>query len=178
MDNPSQHERFLRLFLKVQPRIYSYLRTMIFNRADAEDVLQEVAGVLWRKFGEFQPGTQFEHWACVVASNQVKSYFLKRRRDRLVFSEDVLALVADTATAESRTLSEFQDGLQECLSELPEQDREMVHLRFEPQATNRVVAAALGRSETAVSRALHRIYAALLDCVQRRIGSVKQGGGT
>jgi RNA polymerase sigma-70 factor, ECF subfamily len=176
MDDNMQHEQFIRLFLEVQPRIYSYLRTMIFNRADAEDVLQNVAGVLWKKFDEYQPGTRFDHWAFAAANNQVKAYFLKRRRDRLVFSDNVMALIADKAIAESTTLNEFQDGLQECLEKLSEQDRQMVHLCFEPQATNRAVAVAVGRSETAVSRALHRIYAVLLACVQRRVDSAKQEG--
>ena len=56
MDNKSQHQQFIRLFLEIQPQIYGYLRTMIFNRTDAEDVLQDVASVLWKKFDEFQPG--------------------------------------------------------------------------------------------------------------------------
>lgn len=175
-DGKSQHEQFIRLFLEVQPRIYGYLRTMIFNRADAEDVLQDVASVLWKKFDEFQPGTQFDHWASTIAYNQVMSYLQKRRRDRLVFSDDVLALIADRAATESTTLDKFQDTLQECLDELSEQDKQLIHLRFEPQATNRNVAIAVGRSETAVSRALHRIYAMLLNCVQRRTDSIGQGG--
>jgi RNA polymerase sigma-70 factor, ECF subfamily len=176
MDQERQHEQFLRLFLEVQPRIYGYIRTMIFHRADAEDVLQNVAGVLWAKFDEFRPGTQFDQWASAVAYNQVRSYFLKRRRDRLVFSDDVLSLIDDKAAMESRTLGEFQDSLQECLEELTEQEKQLVHLRFEPEATNRAVAAKVGRSEAAVSRALHRIYALLLDCVQQRIDSRGRGG--
>jgi RNA polymerase sigma-70 factor, ECF subfamily len=176
MSDKSQHEQFLRMFLTVQPRVYGYLRTMILNRADAEDVLQDVASVLWRKFDEFQPGTQFDRWAFTVAYNQVMSYHLKRRRDRLVFKDDVLALIADRAITESRTLDEFQDALQGCLDELSEQDRQLVRLRFEPQATNRSVATAVGRSETAVSRTLHRIYAKLLGCVRRRTDPAEQGG--
>jgi RNA polymerase sigma-70 factor, ECF subfamily len=178
MDDHSQHERFLRLFLEVQPRIYGYLRTMIFNRTDAEDVLQEVASVLWRKFDEFRPGASFEHWASAIAFNQVRAYLLKRQRDRLVFSEEVLDRIADKAATESRTLDAFQDALQECLDELPEQDRQFIRLRFDPQATNRDVAAAVGRSESSISRALHRTYAALLHCVDRRIDSAGQGSRT
>jgi RNA polymerase sigma-70 factor (ECF subfamily) len=177
MNDNSQHEQFMRLFLEAQPHIYGYLRTMIFNRADAEDVLQEVASVLWKKFDEFQPGTLFDRWASTVAYHQVMAYHLKRRRDRLVFSEDVLSLIADRAATECKSLGEFQDGLQECLDKLSEQDRHLIHLRFEPKATNRLVATAVGRSETAVSRALHRIYALLLNCVQHRTDSTGHGGG-
>jgi RNA polymerase sigma-70 factor (ECF subfamily) len=176
MNDKSQHEQFLRLFLEVQPRIYSYIRTMIYNRADAEDVLQNIAAVLWKKFDEFEIGTRFDQWACSIAYHQIRAHFLKKQRDRLVFSEDVLTLIAEKAVVESAAIGQFQDGLQHCLDRLPDQDREMVRLRFEPQATNRTVATALGRSETAVSRALHRVYGLLLRCIERSVDSSEQGG--
>ena len=165
------------MFAQVQPQVYCYLRTLIFNRADVDDVLQDVACIMWEKFDQFQPGTRFDQWACTIAHHQAMAYFLKGRRDRLVFSEDVLALIADKAVAEHQAFDEFQDALQRCLAELSEQDREVIRSSLQPLATNRSVAATLGRSETAISRALSRIYALLLDCIRRRTNSVEPGGG-
>jgi RNA polymerase sigma-70 factor, ECF subfamily len=177
MDQNLQHEQFLRLFMQVQPQIYSYLRTVIFNRTDADDVFQNVACILWQKFDQFQPGTRFDHWACSIAYHQAMAHIQKGRRDRLVFGADVLALIADKAASENQTFSTFQDALPECLEKLPEQDKQVIRLRFEPLATNRSVAAALGRSETAVSRVLSRIYATLLNCIRDRTEAREQGGG-
>jgi RNA polymerase sigma-70 factor, ECF subfamily len=168
----------MQLFLKAQPRVYSYLRTMVLNYNDAEDVFQEVASVLWQKFDEFQPGTRFDHWACKVAYNQALFHRQKRQRSKLVFGDDVLALIAEKAAAENETFEEFQDAMRGCVQELPQRDREMIRLRFESEATNRSVAHAMGRSETAISRGLTRVYATLLDCVRKHTGSTQPGGGT
>ena len=175
MDQNSQHDQFIRLFTQAQPEVYSYLRSMIFNRADADDVFQDVACVLWQKFDQFQPGTQFGQWACAIAHNQAMAHFQKGRRDKLVFSMDVLALIADKTASQNQTFGAFQDALLGCLEELSEQDTQLVHLRFEPLATNRSVAATLGRSETAISRSLSRIYALLLNCIRRHTHSTGQG---
>jgi len=41
---------FIRLLMENERRIYAYIRTLIGNNADAEDVLQETSITLWDKF--------------------------------------------------------------------------------------------------------------------------------
>jgi len=177
MDDSSRHERFMHHFLKAQPRIYSYLRTMVFNYDDAEDVFQEVAVILWQKFDQFQPDTRFDLWAYKIAYNQVLAFLQKRRRSKLVFSNDALALIADKVAFLNDDCDELYDALRKCAKKLPEQDRTLLRLRFnQPKTTNRRVAASLGRSETAVSRALSRVYMTLLECIQSLVPPIKQGG--
>ena len=68
MDKLSRHERFMQLFLPTQQGLCGYLRTLVPNPSDAEDVLQAAATVMWQKFDEFQPGTRFDHWAYHICS--------------------------------------------------------------------------------------------------------------
>ena len=53
------NRRFVSLFLANQRRIYRYILTICPHAADAEDVLQSTAEVLWAKFKQFEPGTEF-----------------------------------------------------------------------------------------------------------------------
>src|SRR5262249_54956902 len=46
---------FLPLFLQNQRRLYAYILTLLPNRADADDVLQEASLVMWDKFDERAP---------------------------------------------------------------------------------------------------------------------------
>src|SRR5262249_14655413 len=50
---------FLRLFLENERRLYAYILTLLANRADADDVLQEASLVMWDKFDERQPPADF-----------------------------------------------------------------------------------------------------------------------
>jgi RNA polymerase sigma-70 factor, ECF subfamily len=167
MDESSRHDRFMQLFLPAQSGLFGYLRTLIPNTADAEDVLQAAAAVMWEKFDDFQPGTQFLHWAYHIAKLQALRHLKDRKRSKLVFSDDVVTLLADRTEAVSQRTSDVIDTLEVCIDQLPQQDRELLTLRFATDATSRSVAHDVGRSEMSISRSLNRIYGDLLDCLER-----------
>jgi RNA polymerase sigma-70 factor, ECF subfamily len=176
MDELSRHERFMQLFLPAQQGLYGYLRTLISNPSDAEDVLQNAAAVMWEKFDDFQPGTRFEYWAYHICRLQALRHLKERKRSKLVLSDDVLALLADRAVIISDSTSEVIDALEVCVERLSQQDRELLRIRFEPGATNRSVARTIGCSEMNISRTLNHIYGDLLECIQRNAVSEKQRG--
>ena len=164
MSDPPDHESFMRLWVRHQTQVYAYIRTLVFDRADAEDILQEVAVVLWRKFDQFERGTRFDQWAYRVAHNQILYYRQRKRRDAFVFSPDLIEAVAEQA-AGNQPCGDYIDALESCLDRLSGDDRDLVRRRYEPGATNRSVSKVLERSESTISRALNRIYIALLRCI-------------
>lgn len=169
MSDGSRHEQFLRLFLQHQLQIVAYVRSLVPNRADADKLLQDVAAVLWRKFDDFQLGTRFDHWACRVAHNTVLNYFRHKRREAHFFGEYTLTALSEAVIRQNDLWNERHDALATCLQLLPQADRELIHARFQPATTNRILAQQSGRSESAISRALNRIYIALLNCIQQRV---------
>src|SRR5262245_41559176 len=66
-DRPEKVKQFLRLFLKNERRLYAYVLTLLPNRTDAEDVLQEATLVLWDKFDDEHPPDDFAAWGCRIA---------------------------------------------------------------------------------------------------------------
>ena len=68
MPESSRTDAFLELYAAAQRRVYAYIRTQVLSSADADDVMQDATTVLWRKFDQYQPGTDFVRWACRVAA--------------------------------------------------------------------------------------------------------------
>lgn len=165
-DQTAEHDVFRQQWVRWQPRLYAYIRSLVFNRSDAEDLLQEVAEVLWRKLDTFEPGTQFENWAFGVARNKVLNFQKKKGRERVRFSETFTATLADEAAAFAVNDAGLLDSLEDCVAKLPEPHRDLLHRRYQPHATSRSVARALGRSESAVSRTLTAIYGLLMTCLE------------
>jgi RNA polymerase sigma-70 factor, ECF subfamily len=176
MDDPGRHERFMQAFLPIQRGLNGYLRTLVPNAADAEDVLQAAVAILWERFDDFDPNTRFDHWAYHVARVQAMRYWKDRKRSKLVFSEAVLTLLADHSMAICRSTHAMIDALDMCMEYLSEQDRRMLRLRFEAEATNRSVARTLGCSESKVSRSLGQVYKNLMDCIRQNAAPEKNGG--
>jgi RNA polymerase sigma-70 factor, ECF subfamily len=162
-------EDFVRLLMANERRIFAYVLALLPNVADAEDVLQETSIVLWRKFPEYQPGTDFTAWAFRIAQNMVRNKRAKCFRCRVKFDEELLAAVADEAARMCEELDHDRSVLAECVNELPPGDRELLNLRYEAGATIKSVAAAVGRSVEGLYKAMRRIHDALHDCVCRRL---------
>jgi RNA polymerase sigma-70 factor (ECF subfamily) len=137
----------------------------------AEDVLQDALCVLWEKFHEFQPGTNFMSWAGRVV--YLKALEQRRRKGKggaaaaVPFGDEFLRTVADEATNLSDEMSERQRLLEKCVAKLRAEQRELLRLRYD-QGTDIVgIARALRRTAGSVREALRRIRKALFDCVNR-----------
>lgn len=164
-----RHGEFMRLFLTCEPRIYAFIRSLLYSRADADDVLQETALVLWEKFDQFESGTHFDRWAYRIAHLQVMYFRQKKARDRLQFSDGLVDRLAAEVMSEGDRIEDTHRALSECLQDLPQHDRALVSQRYSPLTTNREVARITGKSESAISRSLNRIYAALLLCIEGKL---------
>jgi RNA polymerase sigma-70 factor (ECF subfamily) len=162
-------ERFATLLGGAQRKLFLYILSLVPNPADAEDILQETNLVLWRKFGEFQPGTDFIGWACKVAFYEVLKHRQAGSRKPLPLSEATLALLAQDAEDVLGEVDSRREALLRCLGKLREPVRHMIRLRYQLGVDTRAVAEAVGRSLEATRRALHRARVALLRCIEREL---------
>jgi RNA polymerase sigma-70 factor, ECF subfamily len=168
---PVKSKVFLRLFLQNERRLYAYILTLLPNRADADDVLQEASLVMWDKFDEHNPPADFAAWGCRIAYFKVLDFYKKAQRSRVVFSQPMLERVAETAAEQAATLQldARHEALDGCLGKLRPADRELLARRFAEGATTQSTAAEVGRSVDAVYKALAKIRQALFDCVTRTL---------
>jgi RNA polymerase sigma-70 factor, ECF subfamily len=161
-------EEFARLFSRNARRIYGFIMTLVFNHHDAEEVFQNTNVVLWNKFADFRPGSNFFAWASRIAYFEVLSLMKHQRRSR-TFSDEALELLATEAVALSDKSSDQFEALDDCLSRLTAADRELLEERYYYQRPPKQIAANQSRSVHSVYRALSRIHNVLLNCVQRNL---------
>jgi RNA polymerase sigma-70 factor (ECF subfamily) len=163
-------EEFVRLLALHQRRVYSFILTLLPNRSDAEDVLQETSTILWRNFADFQQGTNFAAWACEIARRQVLA-FHRRRRHVLPMGAELVEVVAQEANARADELEERYLALEKCLEKLTPRDRDLIRRRYREGASVADVATAVERPVGGLYKAYQRIRAALLDCVDRTLAA-------
>jgi RNA polymerase sigma-70 factor (ECF subfamily) len=173
---PAKNNLFLRLFLQNERRIYAYILTLLPNRADADDVLQEASLVMWDKFDDEQPPHDFAAWGCRIAYFKVLDFYKKSHRSRVQFSQALLERVAETAVEQAATLQldDRRAALSGCLEKLQARERDLLVCRFADGATTQSTAAQLGRSVEAVYKALAKIRQVLFECVSRTLARERQ----
>jgi RNA polymerase sigma-70 factor (ECF subfamily) len=162
-----KHNQFLRLYVEHEEALCGFVRALVPTREDAREVMQEVAVVLWRKFEGLSSNQDFRRWAFGVARLEALAFVRDRARDRHVFGDEVLALLADEATEEADVFAAERNALVECLGKLDSARRELVEAAYAPGARIDALAAGAGRSPMSFYKALHRIRLALMDCTQR-----------
>jgi len=162
-------EQFVELLTRYQQRIFLFVLSLIPNPGDAEEVLQETNLILWRKFGEFEPDTNFKAWAFRIAYIKVQQYWTQRSQDRLRYNETFLQRVAEASASTSGTVDRRREALARCLERLPQKDRDLIRQRYRIGGTVKNAAEELGRTTHAVYKALGRARRMLHDCITARL---------
>jgi len=152
---------FARQFSRDARRIYAFVMTLVFSHHDAEEVFQNTSVVLWNKFSEFRPGSNFFAWASRIAYLEVLD-LRKRRRGAAMISDEGLDVLASQARAMSDRTSARMDALEDCLGELAAADRELIRDRYYSQCPPKELAETRSRSLDSIYRALSRIHRRLL----------------
>lgn len=163
------YEAFLHHFSRAQPQVQTYIRSLVHDRAAADDVFQATSLALWRKFSTFSAEADFVSWALGVARKEVLLYWRSRRRDRLVFSEEVLAQLADVALAVAHDPDPRQQALEACLEKLPERQQQLVDLFYRQRLPADTIATSWSRTVHAVYKALKVMRRNLVDCIDRTL---------
>ena len=88
-------------------------------------------------------------------------------RDRLVFDEDVLELLAVEVADDADAYEAERNALDECLGKLDAAQRKLLDAAYAPGVRMDELATSMGRSPMSFYKALHRIRLALMDCTQR-----------
>jgi RNA polymerase sigma-70 factor (ECF subfamily) len=168
-----QHE-VMTEFVASRHRLFAYIFGFIRNAHDSEDIFQEVWLRFAKAIAEGQDIRDQAKWCRGTARNLVLHYWRDRRNDKVIADPDLLDLV-DLAF-EEQDASQAQDhwrarheALTECIQELPERSRRLLHLKYIEGLSAEGLAARVAQSTSAVLMALSRLRRALRDCALRKL---------
>lgn len=164
-------EEFVQLFSRNQRRIFLHILVQVGNPADAEEILQETNVVIWSKFEQFQLGTNFIAWAFQIANYEVCKFRDRRRSNRLVFTDEMVDVLARESESMQDEFDLRRAALRECLQKLRPKDRELIEERYAPGQKGIEIASELGRPTNSVYQSFGRIRRTLFECVTRRVAA-------
>ncbi|MDF1859365.1 MAG: sigma-70 family RNA polymerase sigma factor [Verrucomicrobiales bacterium] len=168
--DPSRHEEFVSLYVRHEPAVFSFVLSMVRNTADAEDVVQRASLTMWRGFDQYESGTNFRNWAFQVAKNSALNHLTKQRRDRHVFGEKLVEMLAVQAEEQADQLDARRRALDSCLEKLPEEEHEMVAGCYAEGSSIRSFAEQAGESANKIYKRLNRVRSQLQKCIERQLG--------
>ncbi|MEM8954582.1 MAG: sigma-70 family RNA polymerase sigma factor [Verrucomicrobiota bacterium] len=171
MPKGSSEEAFVKEFVANEPALRSFILSQVGNWADMKEILQQTSVVLWRKFDQFEEGTNFKSWAFKIARFEVLNHLKKQRRSKLVFCDETLELLARDDSREEEVLEMQRHALNICLQKLEPEQREILAECYEQKQTIKEVARKRRRTLEGLYKMVQRMRASLLKCVEREMGA-------
>ncbi len=161
-------ERLAALWVKAQPTLSAYVVSVLGDFNQAEDVVQQTAMAVVRKFREYDPQRPFVNWALGIARLEILRHLRAKSRDKHVFHESMTEELARVFQSLSGELDAQRQALRECLEQIEGRSRQVLQLRYEHDLKPAALAEQLGMNSEAVRSLLYRVRAALRECVERR----------
>jgi RNA polymerase sigma-70 factor (ECF subfamily) len=159
---------FAKLMVEHHSRLYRYVRMIVPDQDNAEDVLQETLMVLWQKFDETYSERSFYAWASRTAHFIALRERRSAKRQAHVLDPEILDQLAAEELGDTESLAQLKTLLEACMAQLPASDRELIRARYQPGVAVGAIAERLKRPLASVSKSLGRIRRALLKCLRQR----------
>lgn len=170
-ENSAASEQFITLLNASHGRLLGFLRTLLGNGADAEDVLQRTSLAIWRKFGEFDQSRDFFTWASSFAFYEARNFQRVTARSRLHFDEELMERLALERVADLDQMDARFAAMDLCIEELPPAGRELIREFYVNNTEVASLAARLGRAPQTLYNQLNTLRRVLGECVKRRLAA-------
>jgi RNA polymerase sigma-70 factor (ECF subfamily) len=149
-------------------QIYRYLLSHVGNSAEAQDMTSQVFLSALDGLSTYQHKGHFAAWLFTIARHKWMDYFRQEHRELPL--EAVVNLPSkDDPQLETLNLEEIQ-MIRRAVCELPEEDQELIRLRFVARLNFAEIALILGCKEEAAKKRLYRLLAHLENEMEVRNG--------
>ena len=145
----------MRLLMVHEPALRAFARSLLPDWNAVDEAIQEASLTLWQKL--------IVRFKCLSAVGAM-------RRDRHVFSDGVLEMLADEADAlEADDQGAARAALRACLANFSEPHQELLLAPYAGDGRVRTIAEQSGKSANALYKLLGRLREKLSDCVRRNL---------
>lgn len=170
---PHQAEELAALWAASQSTVSAFIRTLVPDYQQADEVVQRVAVTLVRKYDQYDQSRPFAAWAIGVAKFEVLYYRRERATDRHLFGDDIVEQIASRYEALAEESDPLRDALKNCLDQVEGRSRQVIELRYKRGLSSAAIAAEMQLSSGAVRMLLSRVRDSLRRCIEGRMSRDK-----
>lgn len=165
----NRRERMARHWLASEHAIRAYIAGAIDSFTDREDLLQQVALTVARRFEEFEEDRAFLPWALWLAKSRIIDFYRSRGRQPQFLSDDLLEKYAEVLIERQKAISARREALEHCFEKLPAPSQSLIRMKYHEGLKIDQIAETIRSTPASVRVTLFRIRNALADCIERRM---------
>jgi RNA polymerase sigma-70 factor (ECF subfamily) len=153
-DNPDY--AFNLLVRKYQEKIYFFIRRMVVNHDDANDLVQNVFIKVWRNLHHFREDSKLFTWIYRIAVNEALSFLSRKRLYSFIpLDNPEAAMLANLNDDHFFSGDEIQKKLQQAVIHLPAKQRSVFNMRYYDNLSYEQMSEITGTSVGALKASYH-----------------------
>jgi RNA polymerase sigma-70 factor, ECF subfamily len=165
---PQEVEELAVHWTGAQRTVAAFVRTLITDFHESEEILQRVAVTLVRKYDQYDRTRPFVAWAIGMAKLEALAFLRERSKDRLVFDDALVAGIAASHERAAQDLAPVPQFLDDCIEELDGRSRRAIQLRYAGNLRTAQIALQMEITDGAARMLLSRARTLLRKCVEAR----------
>lgn len=170
-ENNTYADKYHRLLYQNQGRIYVYILSLVGNYSDSDDIMQETISVMWRRFKDFEPGSDFVAWGIKIAHFKILEYRRQQKKHGIIqYNDAIFKELPSLASKNSKSFNNQTETLKKCLMKLKkfkEQYFTVITLKFFENFNTKDISNRIGVSIPNVYKLMSRAYGYLLVCMKK-----------
>lgn len=164
-----QRQEFMAQFVRAERSIRALLLAATGDMNLVDDLMQNAAVALWKKWPEYNPDRPFRAWALGVARIEVLRWRRSVARNRIVLDVQMIDQLVDAADQAAEEADQRLGLLTQCLDHVQGDAREVLNLKYTDGMRARQIAEKIGKGVGAVEMILTRTRRALRECIKRKL---------
>ncbi len=152
---------FAELYKERVQRVGSYVRSLIGNTADLEDVVADVFIRAWRRMAALRNPARFDSWLFSIAHNEAVGHIRKSRTKNVTndFKAEADLAVSEERPEDAAIQRQLSKELMEAIIKLNSQQRNVIALRFLYGMSHGEIGTQIGKRPEAVRALQYRALA-------------------
>ena len=145
-------------YLYAQP-VFRYLYSRIGSFPEVEDATAQTFLAALERFPKYRHDGYFASWLFAIARNKAMDYFRKRRKETSLDEADLIPGEANLLQQVIKT--ERIAALSKLIGALPEEEQELIRLRYVAELSFIEIGHMLNQKEDSVKKSLYRLLVRL-----------------
>ena len=151
-----KHYAFNLLVRKYQEKIYYFVRRMVIDHDDSDDVVQNIFIKVWNNLGSFREDSKLFTWIYRIAVNESLSFLKsKQLRSYLSLSSPEALMVKALHDDTNYDGTEIQRRLSEAIIRLPKKQQLVFNMRYYDDLSYDEISEIVGTSVGALKASYH-----------------------
>jgi RNA polymerase sigma-70 factor (ECF subfamily) len=165
----------IQALMKARTRLSASAWMVVRDTHAAEDIFQNVALKAMTREVSFESEAALLSWAFITARREGIDWRRRHQRETVGLDPDILELLENEwQTAAPHSPGAKMEALQDCLAAAPESSRRLLNLRYFAGNSCEEVAREMGVSLDAIYKRLSRLHESLRQCVEGKLGQVRE----